>query len=255
MLYPYVQPDFLGLLRAQQAYYISELGNTHKALSKQYKKLAYIELAIAERHERQLTRKDKKKLQWSRALTKKTIRDLESQQARLQDYLRRCNDLVAFSDEIIFAATPTTWMGHVPLSPYPVSPYPMSSTSLWPVPTQDPDPAPQYWDLSMLPETRPISPAAPSADSGFYEPPMQASERSIIAPAMTCSRQNSACSENDDVSSLPIPGSPKTTGADPISPIRRRFSENAIQLIESRLAAPKVHNRVRSVEQFPAFEG
>ncbi|KAH9834298.1 hypothetical protein Tdes44962_MAKER01955 [Teratosphaeria destructans] len=199
------QPDLVALLHSQYQNYTIELGNTHQALSKLYKRLARIERTLAEREERQLTRKEKKKLQWSRSLTKSTVDELVKQQVQLCEHMRQCNELIASYGEagIGYLISPITpypmpGPGHLPPTPYaqlpvlggyaPVAQNPWmgpghrAATSrsfsvpqvhdLGGIPAQRP--RPQYWDLSMLRERRPASPYATgsSADSGFNEPPL-----------------------------------------------------------------------------------
>ncbi|KAF2217002.1 hypothetical protein CERZMDRAFT_80989 [Cercospora zeae-maydis SCOH1-5] len=168
-------PDMLGLLYNQHRNYTAELGRTHQALSKLYKKIAKTERVLAERErkERHLTRDERKKWQYSRCLAKRNIADLESQQVNLHDAIRQCNDLIASLDYGFYGALVVTpWTGHfIPPSPYMFSPFspvftpgapPMHNEPIGPVQTQ-------YWDLSSLPE-RQVSPSPCSADSGFHEP-------------------------------------------------------------------------------------
>ena len=84
-------PDVRGILYEQQYYFATELGRNHQSLSKLYKKLAKVERSLAERKERNLSRHDKKKLQWTRALSMKAVSNLESQQMGLHERLRQCN--------------------------------------------------------------------------------------------------------------------------------------------------------------------
>ncbi|KAM3424552.1 hypothetical protein BST61_g6548 [Cercospora zeina] len=168
-------PDMLGLLYDQHRNYTAELGRTHQALSKLYKKIAKTEKVLAERErkERHLTRDERKKWQYSRCLAKRNIAELEVQQVKLHDAIRQCDDLIA-SLNYGFHSAPmlTPWTGHfLPPSPYMFSPFspvftpgapPMQYEPIGPVQTQ-------YWDLSSLPE-RQTSPSPCSADSGFHEP-------------------------------------------------------------------------------------
>ncbi|KAF2772873.1 hypothetical protein EJ03DRAFT_172432 [Teratosphaeria nubilosa] len=199
------QPDMIALLHSQYQNYTIELGNTHQALSKLYKRLARIERTLAEREERQLTRKEKKKLQWSRSLTKGTVGELVKQQVQLCEYMRQCNELIASYGEagtgyLISPTTPYTMtgLGHLPPTPYAQYPvlggYGPAAQNPWMGPGHSAEtsrsfsvpqvhdlssisvqrPRPQYWDLSMLRERRQSSPYATgsSADSGLNEPPL-----------------------------------------------------------------------------------
>lgn len=253
MAAPAFQPDMLVLLHHQHRCYTAQLGQTHQSLSKLYKKLSKIERALAEWKERELTRKDKKKLQWERGSTKSTVRSLELQQACLHDYIAQCDDLIASYSSPGYS-TPGG-----PMSPMA---YPFTPWTPGPVEESFPDlaaPAPQYWDLSMLRERQPSSTDA-SADSGFHEPNMRGtlpgygesydpahvySHEQISASGMARLSKESSISEKKDVPELVAP---VLTGADELpSTHRRRYSENAVQLIESRLGVPKMEVRVGSV--------
>jgi hypothetical protein len=133
-------------------------------------------------------------------------------------------------------------------------------TMPWFSSTEDVEEQPKYWDLSMLRERRRSTASVPSADFGFYEP-SNSSQRllhacaNVSSPAAMTSpifqpRQNSFQSENDVVGELELIPSPAKAG----TWRQRRYSENAIQLIEDRLASPKSHNRVHSVDQIPVFD-
>ncbi|PPJ56588.1 hypothetical protein CBER1_01797 [Cercospora berteroae] len=171
-------PDMLSLLYNQHRNYTAELGRTHQTLSKLYKKIAKTEKVLAERErkERHLTRDERKKWQYSRVLTKRTITDLESQQANLHDALRQCNDLIASLEHGFYSAPMMTpWTGAiVPPSPYLFRPFSPAFTPGAPPIQHEPSGhgQTQYWDLSSLPE-RQASPSpygSSSADSGFHEP-------------------------------------------------------------------------------------
>lgn len=255
-----------SMLCEQRRHYTEELGTTHKELSKLYKKLADIELDLSQRLEKHLTRQEKKKLQWSRALTKKTVERLESQQAWLHAYLYQHKSLLdLYSQEK--RSTPTT-LCTTPASPsvYAATlvdlPSPNSLWSAGPCQTsfapQYYQP-PQYWDLSMLHERRDSSPYALSANSGFFEsPPMyahNAPEPVVVShdsehSAPTASRKSSSGSEKDDLPELAL-HSFANSGAEPTPLRKRRYSDNAIQLIESRLAVPKSRHRNISLGHLP----
>ncbi|KAK4544928.1 hypothetical protein LTR36_003833 [Oleoguttula mirabilis] len=315
-----MQPDIPALLHAQHRFYTAELGRTHQALSKLYRKLAKGERQLAEREQRILTRKDYKKIQWTRSVTRETVRKLEVQQAGLHEYLRQCSDLIASYDaattraqgaqQSAYHVSPMTpWTApHLPPgppSPYamPFSPYSPVAANPW---TAAPARAclggnvgnsgqqgPQYWDLSMLRERRQSSPNALSAaDSGFHEPAMYGQPFGLLEGASdanhvfahelmspgstysssggddasaleTRSKKLSLSSEKDDVPELlhsPVSPSAKL-GAD-VAPgatsvgrgHKRRYSENAIQLIENRLAAPRTQQQ-RGTSAGPVCRG
>lgn len=272
-----MHPGLVYLLHAQHRYYTSELGNTHRQLAAQYNKLARVELELIQRNEKSLTRQEKKALQWTRSITKSTIRSLESQQHWLHDYLRQCNDLIASCESSLYSSPVTPWSAVLPTGPFsPVSgwatPAPWSSTPASHHDSQQQH-TPQYWDLAMLRERRESSPLAPSgsSDSGYcdgsafvqpYTPefsnPFSTSTEPEALPAaahLSPSSKKSSVSENDDVPDLIEPASPTRSGASPTSPHKRRYSENAIQLIESRLSLPKQthHRRGNSASATPVL--
>lgn len=278
----------LPILQTQHRYYTAELARTHQALSKLYRKLAKIEKALAEREERELTRKEKKKLQWAKSVTRSTAHKMEWQQASLQEYLRQCNNLMQSYQASLYHLPQTPWTAHLPPSPYPLfSPYSPIAPNPWsaagPVGASVNQQRPQYWDLSMLRERRQSSPNASSADSGFYEPAMyghpfplveegasfdaehvlahEIMSASIYSPIVQDSptpgnrSKKSSLSEKDELPELlssPLM-SPAKAGAVESSPKaavpshKRRYSENAIQLIESRLSVPWPQQRGTSV--------
>ena len=275
---PYPQVGFLPLLHEQRRYYTAELGRTHQALSKLYKKLAKTERDLASWQERGLNRKTKKKMQWSRSVSKHSVAKLEREQADLHECLRQCNELTTFYNgpecdvppRPYWTAYPFTALTPVPATPWTAGPY----RPCFGEQTQE---RPQYWDLSMLRERRQSSPHASSADSGFYEPAMYGHPfglRSIddgayryaheqmsphameFVPSPQRSKKSSL-SEKDDLPEIVSPVSPTKHGADasePTSPRRRRYSENAISLIESRLSLPMAHQRGSSVDIAPSMK-
>ena len=225
--------------------------------------LANMELAIVERLERQLTRRDKKKLQWSRALTNKALHNLESQRAWLYHYLHQCNDLVA-SYERMSGAPDRPWLGRLPPTPlHPLS-HSLPPITSSPTGTCTDRETPQYWDLSMLRDRR-ASPYACSADSGFHEPsvctqsygpdefnglacgcydsPMRDLCDHCRYSTVALTRMNSKRSDHDGARELPIPLSHTKTGAESTGPAKRSYSESAIQSTEARLRVPKTHCR------------
>lgn len=258
MLHPTMQASLLHMLHTQYRYYTTELGETHKQLGVQYGKIAAAELELMQRHEKAPTRQDKKRLQWTKCQAKYAIKSLESQQTWLHDYLRQCNALITSCGAIVYGSTVTPCGALLPLDPLsPMSglttPGPWSAHPLTVFQYQQQQ-TPQYWDLSMLSDRRESSPFAPSwsADSGFYEMtnpdfPNEQSFRNpfsndpeldaaTAAPQPYPSSRKSSISERDDeVPELVEPASPTRSSA---STHKRRFSENAIQLIESRLSLP-----------------
>lgn len=271
-----MQTSLLPMLHAQYCYYTNELADTHKQMSKQYNKMASAELDLLSRHEKELTRKEKKRAQWTRTQAKATVKALQSQQAWLHDYLRQCTNLIASCEASLYSPSVT------PRSALPL-PDPLSQTSgltiplPWsPIPSTSYDPqnqpTPHYWDLSMLRERRESSPFTPSwsADSGFYETsnthtfdpesfhnPFVAGMEigtTIAAALPSPPRKKSSISERDDFPELNEPiVSPTRSGA---SPHKRRFSENAIQQIESRFSLPKQkhHRRGNSASATPVSQ-
>jgi hypothetical protein len=168
-----VQTDVLSMLHYQHRLYTSGLARSHGTLSKLYKKLERIERGLSEWQERGLVRKDKKKLQWDRTTTKSAVRDAEAHQARLHEYLRQSNDLIASYN--CFQSSPVPWVS--PLSPIaisfapdgPVPPTPWTAGPFEERTVWGSSSAPQYWNLSMLRE-RQSPEVAESPDSDIYEP-------------------------------------------------------------------------------------
>ncbi|KAI7242081.1 hypothetical protein KC352_g14706 [Hortaea werneckii] len=144
---------------------------------------------------------------------------------------------------------------------------------------------PQYWDLSMLREREQPSPHESLADSGFHEPAATNGEqsqgvasvvdndpnhvyvhellsgstnggdRAIPArrPSARMERSDSRSSEKDELPCLlASPTSPTKMGAEAAGGWhKRRYSENAIQLIESRLSRSRHSQRGKSVDLVP----
>jgi hypothetical protein len=148
-------PNVLSLLYEQHYAYTSELGRTHQKLSNLYKKLSKVERTLSEREERHMTRDERKKLQFSRVLTKRAVRDLEAQQGNLHDALRQCKDLIGSLEDGAYSWSPF-W--YTPFHPIAFSPYNQRQ--------------PQYWDLTSLPERSQSPDGSRSPDIGFHEPVM-----------------------------------------------------------------------------------
>ena len=251
-----VQTNMLSLLHYQHRLYTSELAASHRTLSKLYKKLERTERGLSDWKDRGLKRKDKKKLEWTRATTKTAVRDAEEQQALLHDYLRQCSDLIASYSPHFFQGAQVPWASSslsptadafAPGSEAPPTAWtagPFEERTAWSLEE------PQYWDLSMLRERRPPSTGTP--DSGYHESAnemtaslnngsraLETSPSRIAAPS-----HRSSVSDKDELPEL-APSSPAKLGAEaPKSPHRRRYSENAIATIESRLTKA---SRVESV--------
>jgi len=260
-----VQNDMLSILQYQHRLYTSELAKSHGTLSKLYKKLERIERGLSEWQDRGLTRKDKKKLQWERSTAKTAVKHAEANQALLHEYLRQSNDLIASYSPYFCQSSPVSWvsplsptaMSFAPTSSMPPTPWtagPFEERTVW-----GNSPAPQYWDLSMLRE-RQSPERSGSPDFGFYEPtrrgvngrmesanetqPGRLATRSSQHPVP--SHRSSLSSDQDLLPELFTPSSPTRVGAEIAeSSHKRRYSENAIQMIESRLMANK--SRVCSV--------
>lgn len=278
-------PTILDLLHHQQRLYANELAQTHQALGMLYRELADIERAFAEREQRALTRKDKKKLQWSRAITKKAVADLEAQQAYLDEYLAQSERLIASEESSLHQRSilPTSWTSYVPPTPFSATSWIPSTASLWSAgpnrmfDTNYQQQGPQYWDLSMIPE-RAASPYAPTADSGFHEPVlhdfsprvsfdanhvysheiMDASYATGASVAAQSSKRSSI-SEQDELSPLPDLESPIDVVTATAQRLHmRRYSHSAIELIENRLKVPKAlrrgHARGQSAGDVPVLE-
>lgn len=245
-----VQPNMLSLLHYQHRLYTSELASSHRTLSKWYKKLERIERGLSDWKDRGLKRKDKKKLEWARATTKTAVSDAEAHQALLHDYLRQCSDLIASYSPQFFQGAQVPWSasplsptadtfapgGEVPPTPWTAGPF--EERTAWSVEE------PQYWDLSMLRERRPPSIGTP--DSGYHESAndMTARVNETGSSRITAPSHRSSVSDKDELPEM-VPSSPAKLGAEaPMSPHRRRYSENAIATIESRLTKA---SRVESV--------
>ncbi|RMX74300.1 hypothetical protein D0869_12734 [Hortaea werneckii] len=144
---------------------------------------------------------------------------------------------------------------------------------------------PQYWDLSMLREREQPSLHESLADSGFHEPALTNGEQSLSMasavdndpnhvyvheilsastiggdrtvparrPSAGVQRSDSGSSEKDGLPCLlSSPTSPAKMGAEAAGGWhKRRYSENAIQLIESRLSRSRHSKRGKSVDLVP----
>ncbi|KAM0717446.1 hypothetical protein Q7P37_007298 [Cladosporium fusiforme] len=267
-----VQANMLSLLYYQHRLYTSELAKSHRSLSKLYKKLERIEKTLPVWKDRGLTRKDKKKLQWDRAITKSTVKCVEAEQALLHNHLRQCSELIDSYIPNVYRFLPDSWKS--PLSPtaYPFIPNSPAPATPWTAGPFEERTAwsrgiPQYWDLSMLQEPGHLSSFDKSTNSGFYEHARDdmwlsqngdndnnnASLYGQVNSGATSSSQTgrssnrSSLSEKDALPELATPSSPSKCRAQGPGTHRRRYSENAIQLIESRLEAATTGSRVRSV--------
>lgn len=171
MLSPAQAPNRLSVLHEQHHKSTAELARTHQMLSKLYKKLSKAERVLAERQERQLTRDQRKKWQYTRVLTKRTISEMELGQFYLHDDLQQLNELIAYNSSswttpwtIPYAPPPSAYSSLTPLSPV-FTPYAEYR--------QAPRNQIQYWDLSGLPERSSSAHGSHSADSGYHEPAAQ----------------------------------------------------------------------------------
>ncbi|SMR61581.1 unnamed protein product [Zymoseptoria tritici ST99CH_3D1] len=155
-------------------------GITHagpSSLGKLYSKLAKAEKVLAGQKDPPMNRVNRKKWQYTKALTKKNIENLDFRSTMLQDNIRQCNDLIASEEHqgSCRTAESESWSTHYPSTPYPFSPFTPGAYSHWPSISQgssstEQECQPQYWDLSMIPERRPLSPHSSLNDSGYYEP-------------------------------------------------------------------------------------
>ena len=255
-----VQPNMLSLLYYQHRLYTSELAASHRTLSKLYKKLERTERGLSDWKDRGLKRKDKKKLEWSRATTKTAVRDAEANQALLRDYLRQCSDLIASYSPQFFQSAQMPWVASS-LSPTAGAFAP--GGEVWPTPwsagpfeerTAWSPGEPRYWDLSMLRERQP--PLTGTPDSGFHESANEMNagvndtSRPIIktgSSRITAPSNRSSVSDKDELPEL-APSSRAKLGAEALqSRHRRRYSENVIATIGSRLTKA---SRVESVPPF-----
>ncbi len=245
------QPEAPGYYQAQYSYYAEQLSKTHQDLSTQYRRLSDIEKRLEERLELGITRKDKKKLQWSRALTRKTIGDLETQQSCLSNYLCQWNAILGIYGRPNDVNVATSCLRPPPLQLHHPD---YSSPGASGTQGQGLGPWTQYWDLSWLrSRRRSSSNHSCSTDSGFYEPcwyptrpgygmtadcPVfkQRDDNSAMKPHESISMASTS-SEKDDVPGLPPPASQRT---------RRRYSENAIDVAKQDESTHR-HERVRSL--------
>lgn len=202
-----LQNDMIAFLHGQQQSNTAELAQTHHALGKLYKKLSRIERALAECEKRQLRKREKRKLQWARSVTSRTVEQLEGQRQDLHECFAQCNDLLASYGEEAgtnHAISPTT-LGTAqpppprlqPLQPpsgfCPFSTIPQNPSAVEPGPMGMSCGAghaqyhqrPQYWDIPVrrekgklftnasVPESAPHELATQSlsvAEEGFTDP-------------------------------------------------------------------------------------
>ena len=272
-----LQTDILALLQAQHRSYTAQLSNTHQSLGKLYKKLARVERSLVKEHETPLSRRDKKRLHWSKMVTKNAVDETEWQQKVLHGYLAQCDDLMR-SYTISSWHIPTTprtatqWMSTNLSSPLGLAAQPHWTSVPIPVHTR----RPQYWDLSGLPARRESSSYAPSADSGFHEPSwslhslgvtgdgaddpdhvfshelmsFQEHQADTAGSAIKAQRSQRFPPSEEDIVPEPT-ASPtfhtKRMAQQSTSSHRRRYSENITQSNETRLVAPELQRRGMSV--------
>lgn len=262
------QPNMLSLLHYQHRLYMSELGKSHRDLGKLYKKLERTERGLAEWKDRGLKRTDKKKLQWDRATTKSAVKHAESEQALLHDYLNQCGNLIASYTPTFFQGPPAPWaMPLSPLSPTahtfePNSPIPPTPWTAGPFEERTvwDRRGPQYWDLSMLHERQASTTSNGPPDSGYYhvagegvvstyehvantEDTMAGNQANLQANGVAQLSHRLSISEKDALSELALSSSVKLGAEGPKSGHQRHYSEDAIQMIESRLGMPRVESR------------
>lgn len=165
-------PDTAIFLAQQQQYsYTRELCITHEAITRHHRWLSEIETKLAQRVEYRLDRKEKKRLQWSRAQIKSAIRNLEMRRCWLLECVQLCHVLerwycipgdAARSSAIHWplethnnhgftntpATSPQEWMTS--------NPEHLAQTQWW-----------NPWNVVDTSKRRVSLPSAPSADSGY----------------------------------------------------------------------------------------
>ncbi|KAK5702623.1 hypothetical protein LTR97_003568 [Elasticomyces elasticus] len=275
----------LPMLHTQHRYYTTELATTHQHLGRLYKRLAKIERQFNNGEADKLNRKDKKKLKWTQMVTEQSVQKLEVQQLDLEHYLRQCNEMTAVYQPSVYHLPATPWTAHLPTSPWSVAPFsPYSPIAPNPWTSARPQQAPQYWDLSMLREDRrQSSPYTSSTDSGFYEATQSYAqsafaigEEGVPAPdhvfaheimaaagampsvSVARSEKSNSSESKDEVPELPSAVSNTAAELDAIAEgiadmacllRRRRHSENALQVLDSRLEVQ--HQRGESMGPIP----
>lgn len=265
------QHDISVLLHQQQQFYVTELGRNHKTLSKQYKKLARIQSEIDHRQQTGPCRPAKKKLQFTRAIIKKDVDALERQ----QEHLRHCLNMVASYDGKTPCIPLPSWTTYPPPMIYPSAPLNTLQRAV-------PWTAPSYQLPECSNDLRHKTPSSrcdrpPSADSGFCEPSTHSrqsvsqgsdstdisaldqvhideatacsSEVARLAPA--ASRETSASSGQTEVPQRAGHGPCTRSGTQAAGPRQRRYSEDAIRLIEHEFGTLKIHQRGRSEVLLP----
>lgn len=235
--------SWLFIAEQPRHHYAHELWTTHNIIESQHQVLAEIEEKLARRLEYGLRRKDKKRLQWSRAQSRRTIDQLETRRRWLLECLQQCQLLeqwylkCGFDDASLplgVYSTPATkeaWK-HTNLNPEHVTHAP-----------------PWIWNEPETSARRTSSPFAPFADSGYgsslcgnYDHHIQPctveshegstpwSNGAANGEATDTRTSESTCSSNEQATAPTVSKSP-------------RYAENAIQLIESHLKAAKTHRR------------
>jgi hypothetical protein len=277
-----MRPDILGLLYSQHRNHNDQLALTFQALGKLYNKLAKAERVLAERKEQQMIRTNKKKWQYTRALTKKNIERLDFRSRELQDHIGQCNNLIAWVEQqgSYRGSGSAPWSSFQQMSPLPYSPFTPGADSHWPSMSQgstapETESRPQYWDLSMLPERRSYSPQSSLTDSGYCEPPavalgveeprIHASDHvfahelmsPLFAPfnggfSTTTTPAVASPSARDRVPELRVPTSPTTVGA---SQHKRCFSAgNPTSFMVENLSISSSKRRGASVGPAAKYE-
>ncbi|KAK3112250.1 hypothetical protein LTR53_011671 [Teratosphaeriaceae sp. CCFEE 6253] len=276
----------LPLLHAQHRYYTSELAATHHQLGSLYRKLARIEAQhFSWSTLDPPTRKDKKKLLWTRKVTTQAVQKLELQQAGWQTCLRECEAAIAAREASVYHLPATPWTAHLPPSPWGTGmfgPYSPVAASPWAQDTAGlglgdaKGPAAAVvaqHDVVVVVcggvgvyEPAPMgSQALPEALAAFgegVEDPGHVFAHELMAAAeRECSKAERRDSEGDDVP-MALPSSPPfvlCTDADAAewgvedvlgAKRRRRYSENAVNRPESRrlsVFTGRMHRRGVSV--------
>lgn len=238
--------NMLHTLYGGSEQYTHQLGTTHQALSELYRNLAKIERTLAERHERALSRKAKKQLQYQRSMTKNNVKNLEAQQAYLHTLLQRCHGQIASSEHSLCIHRCASW-ANSSISPWtPFIPDLSTIYGPWTLATQQSchimsqHASPCWTPSSTLEIRRESSPFAASSDSGFHEPPMFGQPpgfHEAFGPSNATSHPER---DGEDIETW-------ARGSTPPRTHKRRHSVDAVPVYEARWTIPESRSRGNSV--------